>query len=254
MPTNPQTPKVNEPAKRRRILLKLSGEALLGSSPSSIDPQTVARICADVKSVYDQGIEICIVVGGGNIFRGIKGTERGIDRVTADHMGMLATVINALALQSALEMIGLAVRVMSAIPMETICEPYVRRHALGHIEQGRIIIFAAGTGNPYFTTDSAAVLRASEMTCDILLKGTKVDGIYSADPYKNPDAVRYTKLSYEQILREKLAVMDMSAIALARDNQLPVAVFSINEPGNLLRVVQGEGRFTLVVDEQEETA
>lgn len=240
-----------EPLRYRRLLLKLSGEALMGESSYGIDPGTVSRVASEIKTLHDLGMEICIVVGGGNIFRGVNGEAQGIDRVTSDHMGMLATVMNALALQNALESKNVYTRVVSAIPMPAICEPYIRRRAMRHLEKKRVIIFAAGTGHPFFTTDSAAVLRASEMECDVLLKGTKVDGVYCSDPHKNDKAVRFDQLGYAQILRDKLAVMDMAAIALARDNHLPVVVFSIHEPGALIDVAKGQGYFTLVHEQEE---
>jgi len=229
-----------------RVLLKLSGESLMGENAYGINKDVVGRVCDEIKTLVENGVQVCVVVGGGNIFRGIEGTKDGIDRATSDYMGMLATVMNALALQSSLENIGVYARVQSAIPMDTICEPYVRRKALRHIRKGRVIIFAAGTGNPYFTTDTAATLRASEMNCEVLMKGTKVDGIYDADPSKNPDAKHYQNLDYKTILQNNLNVMDMTAIALARDNNLPVLVFSIKEEKGLLQAVQNKGKFTLV--------
>lgn len=235
----------------RRILLKLSGEALLGNSPYGIETKTLQRIAGELVSLHNDGVEIALVVGGGNIFRGVNGAEQGINRVTSDHMGMLATVMNALALQNTIEHMGVETRVMSAVPMSSICEPYIRRRAMHHLQKRRFVICAAGTGHPFFTTDSAAVLRASEMECDLLLKGTKVDGIYSEDPFKVSSATRYDQLSYDQILREKLVVMDMAAVGLARENRLPMAVFSIATSGALTDVLKGKGCHTLVKDLQE---
>jgi uridylate kinase len=236
----------------KRVLLKASGEVLMGNQRYGLDPETVSRVAAEVKAVHDMGVEICLVIGGGNIFRGLSGAATGMERATADHMGMLATVINALAMQSALEMLGVATRVQSAIPMASVSEPDIRRRAIRHMEKGRVVIFAAGTGNPFFTTDTAAALRASEMGCDALLKGTKVDGVYDADPTHHPEAKRYSRLSYLDVLRRDLAVMDHSAISLARENHIPIVVFSIAEPGGFAKVVCGEGRFTIVVDESME--
>jgi len=230
----------------RRVLLKVSGEALMGDSNYGIDIGTVDRIARDVKEASDLGIQICMVVGGGNIFRGIAGAARGIDRATADYMGMLATVMNALALQAALERTGLPSRVQSAIPMSTVCEPYIRRRAIRHMEKGRVVIFAAGTGNPFFTTDTAAALRAAEMVCDAMLKATNVDGVYSADPKKFPEAVRYDSLSYHEVLSRDLKVMDASAISVSRENGIPILVFSLQDPGALARVLQGRGRATII--------
>jgi uridylate kinase len=214
-----------------RVLLKVSGEALMGEDNYGIDVGTVDRIASDVKEAADSGSQICMVIGGGNIFRGLAGAAKGIDRATADYMGMLATVMNALAMQAALERTGLASRVQSAIPMSSVCEPYVRRRAIRHMEKGRVVIFAAGTGNPFFTTDTAAALRAAEMNCDALLKATQVDGVYSADPKKYPDAVRYESLSYHEVLARDLAVMDASAISLSRENGIPILVFSLHDRG-----------------------
>ena len=230
----------------RRVLLKVSGEALMGDLEYGIDPETVARIADDIIGVCALGVEVCVVVGGGNIFRGIKAKSWGMERATGDHMGMLATVINALALQSALESRGQTTRVQSAIPMATVCEPYIRRRAQRHLERGRVVIFAAGTGNPFFTTDTAAALRASEMGCDALLKGTQVDGVYSADPKKDPSAERFDKLSFLDVLSQDLGVMDTAAIALARENSIPILVFSIHTPGAFVQALKGEGRFTIV--------
>ena len=218
----------------------------MGDQEFGLDPKTVNRIATDVHEVCQSGVQLCLVVGGGNIFRGISGAAAGMDRASADFMGMLATVINALALQNALENLGVDTRVQSAIPMSTVCEPYIRRRAVRHMERNRVVIFAAGTGNPYFTTDTAAALRASEMACDCLLKGTKVDGVYSADPATNPDAKRYAKLSHFDVLRQDLQVMDAAAITLCRENNIPVLIFSIQNKGEVNRVIEGDGRFTLV--------
>ncbi|MDJ0942078.1 MAG: UMP kinase [Kiloniellales bacterium] len=233
----------------RRVLLKISGEALLGSQDYGIDPGTVQRIAEEVKSVHGLGIQVALVVGAGNIFRGISGTATGIDRATADYMGMLATVINCLALQNALERLEVHTRVQSAIPMSAVAEPYIRRRAVRHMEKGRVVVFAAGTGNPFFTTDTAAALRASEMDCDALLKGTKVDGVYDADPAKVPSAKRYERLSYLKVLTDDLGVMDHAAISLARENHIPILVFSITQPGAFARVIKGEGSYTIVTGE-----
>ncbi len=233
--------------KIKRLLLKLSGEALTGSSGYSIDTGVVARLAGDIKTATQSGVEMALVVGGGNIVRGAEwASAMGMDRATADHMGMLGTVINALAFHSALERIGVPARVMSAIPMATVCEAYVRSKALNHLEQGRVTIFAAGTGNPYFTTDTTAALRAIETKCDAMAKATNVDGVYSADPKKDPNATRFERLTYGQVLAQDLKVMDGAAIALARDNQLPVIVFSIEEPGNLQKLLAGTARSTIV--------
>ena len=229
-----------------RVLLKVSGEALMGGQQYGIDPDTVARIAADIVGVRGLGIEVCVVVGGGNIFRGIHAKGWGMERATGDHMGMLATVINALALQAALESQGQPTRVQSAIPMSTVCEPYIRRRAQRHLEKGRVVIFAAGTGNPFFTTDTAAALRASEMGCDALLKGTQVDGVYSADPKKDTAAQRYDRLSFRDVLTHDLGVMDTAAIALARENCIPILVFSIHTPGAFVQALRGEGQYTIV--------
>jgi uridylate kinase len=230
----------------KRVLLKLSGEALMGNQSYGLDLPTIERICAEIKEAHDVGVEQAIVVGGGNIFRGLKGEKQGMERTTSDHMGMLATIINALALQNKIEQMGIETRVMSAIPMQTICEPYIRRRAAHHMEKGRIVICAAGTGNPYFTTDSAAALRASELNCQVLMKATKVDGVYSADPEKHKDATFYSELSYQQILTEDLRVMDTSAIALARESQIPIMVFSILNPHGIMDALYGKGRFTII--------
>ena len=232
----------------QRVLLKVSGEALMGSRDYGLDTATLKAIAQDVRDVVALGVEVCLVIGGGNIFRGISGAASGMDRVQADGMGMLATVMNALAMQSALERQGVTTRVQSAIPLQSLCEPFIRRRAIRHMEKGRVVIFAAGTGNPYFTTDTAAALRAAEMSCDALLKGTQVDGIYSADPRKNPQAERYETLTYLDVLARDLAVMDAAAISLARENKLPIVVFNIHEPGAFTAVMKGEGRFTTVVE------
>jgi uridylate kinase len=229
-----------------RVLLKISGEALMGPESFGLHPPTVARIADEVEQVHSLGVQVCMVIGGGNIFRGLSGSAQGMERTTADYMGMLGTVMNALAMQSALEARNIFTRVISAIPMDQVCEPYIRRRAVRHLEKGRVCIFAAGTGNPYFTTDTAATLRANEMSCEAIFKGTQVDGIYDKDPKTSSDAVRYERVSYDQLLAKNLKVMDASAIALARDNSLPIVVFSLTEPGNLARVVQGEGKFTVV--------
>lgn len=233
----------------RRVLLKISGEALMGGREFGLDPDMVGRIAQEIVSVRELGVEVCLVIGGGNIFRGVSGAAQGMERTTADYMGMLATVMNALAMQSALERLGVNTRVLSAIPMQTVCEPYIRRRAVRHMEKGRVVIFAAGTGNPFFTTDTAAALRASEMACDAMLKGTKVDGVYDSDPVKNPAAKRYDALSYKRVLADDLKVMDASAITLSRDNHIPIIVFSIYEEGGFADVVRGKGRFTLVSNE-----
>ena len=232
--------------KYQRILLKLSGEALMGAQDYGLDPDTVSRIAGEVRDVHAMGVEICLVVGGGNIFRGLSAAAHGMERASADYMGMLATVINALALQNALETAGVPTRVQSAIPMASVAEPYIRRRAQRHMEKGRVVIFGAGTGNPFFTTDTAASLRASEMGCDVLMKATKVDGVYDADPEQDPKAKRYDSLTYMQVLANDLAVMDHSAISLARENDIPILVFSIFEPGAIAAVTCGRGRCTIV--------
>ena len=221
----------------------------MGEGAYGVDPVTANRIANEIKSVTDLGAEVCLVIGGGNIFRGISGAAAGLERGTADYMGMLATVMNALAMQGALEDVGVPTRVQSAIPMSTICEPFIRRRAIRHMEKGRVVIFAAGTGNPYFTTDTAAALRATEMNCDAIFKGTQVDGVYSADPHKISDAERYDSLSYLEVLSRDLRVMDASAISLARENNIPILVFSIHNPHTFSAVVQGEGTFTIISDE-----
>jgi len=230
----------------KRVMLKISGEALMGDQGFGLHPPTVQRIAEEVKSVHEMGVEICMVIGGGNIFRGLSGSAQGMERTTADYMGMLATVMNALAMQSALEEVGVFTRVISAIPMDQVCEPYIRRRAVRHLEKKRVCIFAAGTGNPYFTTDTAATLRASEMSCEAIFKGTKVDGVYDKDPMKFDDAVRYDDVSYDDVLIKRLGVMDASAIALARDNNLPIIVFSLDEPGGFRGILAGEGTYTRV--------
>ncbi len=230
----------------QRVMLKISGEALMGDQGFGLHPPTVARVAREVKSVHDLGVEICMVIGGGNIFRGLQGSAQGMERTTADYMGMLATVMNALAMQSALEALGIHTRVISAITMNEVAEPYIRRRAVRHLEKKRVCIFAAGTGNPYFTTDTAATLRANEMSCEAIFKGTKVDGVYDKDPAKFPDAKRYDVISYDDVLSKRLGVMDASAIALARDNNLPIIVFSLDEPGGFRGVLAGEGTYTKV--------
>ena len=232
----------------QRVLLKISGEALMGNRDYGLDTDTLVRIASEVAHVHALGIEVCLVIGGGNIFRGVQAAARGMDRSQADYVGMLATVMNALTMQAALEKQGVEVRVQSAIPMSSICEPYIRRRAERHMEKGRVVLFAAGTGNPFFTTDTAAALRATEMGCDVLLKGTQVDGVYSADPRHVPDAERYDELTYLDVLSRDLAVMDAAAISLARENGLPIIVFNIHEPGAFAKVLRGEGRFTRIVE------
>jgi uridylate kinase len=227
-------------------MLKISGESLMGKLPYGIDPEMVGTVAQQVKDVVATGVEVCLVIGGGNIFRGMSGAAAGMERATGDYMGMLATVMNALAMQNALEQIDVPVRVQSALTISAVCEPYIRRRATRHLEKGRVVIFAAGTGNPFFTTDTAAALRASEMNCQALLKGTRVDGVYSDDPEKNTDAKRFDRVSYMQVLTDDLRVMDASAIALSRENNIPILVFSIETPGEFERVVKHEGRFTIV--------
>jgi len=227
-------------------MLKISGEALMGDQGFGLHPPTVQRIAHEVKAVHDDGVEVCMVIGGGNIFRGLSGSAQGMERTTADYMGMLATVMNALGMQSALEQLGIHTRVISAIPMDQVCEPYIRRRAVRHLEKKRVCIFAAGTGNPYFTTDTAATLRASEMGCEGVFKGTKVDGVYDKDPKKFPDAKRYQTVSYDEALEKNLGVMDATAIALARDNKLPIIVFSLDEPGGFRTILGGRGTYTRV--------
>lgn len=229
-----------------RVLLKLSGEALMGEQDYGLDPAKLEIIAKQVQSVTGLGVQVCVVIGGGNIFRGISGAAKGLERGTADYMGMLATVMNALALQGALEGLGTHTRVQSAIPMDTVCEPYIRRRADRHMAKGRVVIFAAGTGNPYFTTDTAAALRAVEMGCDAMFKGTQVDGVYSADPKTDKDAIRYDRLSYTEVLSRDLRVMDASAIALARENNIPILVFSLHNPGAFADVVGRKGTYTII--------
>ena len=235
----------------KRVLLKVSGEALMCQRDYGLDPDMVNRIANEVKAVIALGVQVSLVIGGGNIFRGVKGAAGGMERASADYIGMLATVMNALAMQSALERMGVPTRVQSAIPMSSVCEPYIRLRAIRHMEKGRVVIFAAGTGNPFFTTDTAAALRASEMGCDGLLKGTQVDGVYTADPKKVPTATRYDQLSYMDVLTQDLQVMDASAIALARENHIPILVFSIHTPGAFAEVMQGRGRHTIITEERE---
>jgi uridylate kinase len=232
--------------KYRRVLLKLSGEGLMGDRSYGLDPLTVMRVAEEIRDVSTMGVEICLVIGGGNIFRGVSAAAESIERTSADYMGMLATVMNALAMQSVLERIGLQTRVLSAIPMATVCEPYIRRRAIRHMEKGRIVIFAAGTGNPFFTTDTAAALRASEMDCNALLKATQVDGVYSADPKIDPNAERYDSLTFQDVLSRDLKVMDTAAIALARENKVPILVFSLHTPGAFAQVMTGAGRYTII--------
>ncbi|APE43580.1 UMP kinase [Sulfitobacter alexandrii] len=230
----------------KRVMLKISGEALMGDLGFGLHPPTVERIAREVQSVHDLGVEICMVIGGGNIFRGLQGSAQGMERTTADYMGMLATVMNALAMQSALESLGIHTRVISAITMNEVAEPYIRRRAVRHLEKKRVCIFAAGTGNPYFTTDTAATLRANEMSCEAIFKGTKVDGVYDKDPARFDDATRYDTVSYDDVLQKRLGVMDASAIALARDNNLPIIVFSLDEPGGFRGILAGQGTYTRV--------
>ncbi len=229
-----------------RVLLKLSGEVLMGQGPYGIDPATAARVAGEIADARALGVEVCVVVGGGNIFRGLAAAAEGFERAQADYMGMLATVMNALALQNALEKAGVDTRVQSAIPMPSVCEPYIRRRAIRHMEKGRVVVFAAGTGNPYFSTDTGAALRAAEMGCDALFKGTSVDGVYTADPKRDPQATRYDEVSFSRVLSDELKVMDAAAVALCRDNNIPIIVFNIREPGNFARVLAGEGVSTIV--------
>jgi len=235
-------------ARYRRVLLKVSGEVLMGGQSFGIDTATVDAVAQDIAAIKKTGVELCLVIGGGNIFRGLSGAAKGMERGAADYMGMLATVMNALAMQNALERIGVDTRVQSAIRMDSICEPYIRRRAMRHLEKGRVVIFAAGTGNPYFTTDTAAALRAAEMSCDALIKGTSVDGVYTADPKKDANARRYERLTYHDVLSQDLKFMDASAISLMRENRIPIIVFSIKEHGALMGVICGEGTFTVVGD------
>lgn len=232
----------------KRVLLKMSGEVLMGDREFGIDPATIERIAQDIKDAVALGVEVCVVVGAGNIFRGVSGAAKGMERVTADYIGMLGTVMNSLALQSALEKIDVPTRVQSAIPMDTVCEPFIRRRALRHLEKGRVVIFGGGSGNPFFTTDTPAALRATEMNCDALIKATKVDGVYSADPHKDPTATHYPHVSYMDVLTKDLKVMDATAISLARENKIPILVFSVLEKGNFAKILQGQGKFTIVSD------
>jgi len=232
--------------KYKRILLKLSGESLMGNRQFGIDPERLAQYAMDIKHIAEKGMEVAVVIGGGNIFRGIQAAEGGMDRVQGDYMGMLATVINSMALQGALESIDVRTRLLSAIKMEQICEPFIRRRAVRHLEKGRVVIFGAGTGNPYFTTDTAASLRAIEIEADVILKGTRVDGIYNADPEKDPMATRYDKISFSEVYEKNLNVMDMTAFTLCNENKLPIIVFDMNKPGNLMRIISGEPIGTLV--------
>ncbi len=234
--------------KYQRVLLKMSGEVLMGEKEFGLDSDTVKRVANDIKEVIDLGVQVCVVVGAGNIFRGVSGSAEGMDRTTADYMGMLGICINALALQNALEHLKVPTRVQSAIRMDQICEPYIRRKAMRHMEKGRVVIFAAGTGNPYFTTDTAGALRASEMDCDAIFKGTKVDGVYSADPHKDPKAQRFDKINFIDVLTKDLKVMDATAVSLARENNIPIVIFSVREKGNFAKVVKGEGKFTEVTN------
>jgi uridylate kinase len=235
----------------QRVLLKLSGEALMGHREFGLDSETVGGIARDIGDVVAMGVQVCVVIGGGNIFRGVSGASMGMDRAQADYMGMLATVMNALAMQNALERVNVSTRVQSAIPMASVCEPYIRRRAQRHMEKGRVVIFGAGTGNPFFTTDTAAALRATEMGCDALLKGTQVDGVYSADPRKVPGATRYDRLTYHEVLAKDLQVMDAAAISLSRENRLPIIVFNIHAAGAFAQVMRGEGKFTRIVDMED---
>jgi uridylate kinase len=235
--------------KYRRILLKISGEALMGGRDYGLEPAMVARIADEIAAVHKLGVELCLVIGGGNIFRGVSGAAVGMERASGDYIGMLATVINALAMQNELERRSVTTRVQSAISMQAVCEPYIRRRAIRHLEKGRLVIFAAGTGNPFFTTDTAAALRASEMGCDALLKATMVDGVYDADPHRVSGAHRFERLNYHEVLTRDLAVMDASAVSLARENRIPILVFSILESGGFAQVVRGEGRYTLIDDD-----
>ena len=237
---------MNEQFHYKRVLLKISGESLMGGYEYGIDPAMTSKVANEVKAVVDCGIEVSLVIGGGNIFRGISAAASGIDRATGDYMGMLATVMNALAMQNALEVLDVHTRVLSALPISALCEPYIRRRAKRHMEKGRVVIFAAGTGNPFFTTDTAAALRATEMNCDLILKGTKVDGVYDADPEKDSTAKRYDQLSYLKVLSEDLGVMDAAAISVARENDIPILVFSIREPNSFKEVLQHRGQFTII--------
>lgn len=240
----------------KRVLLKISGEALAGpdlkTAPMGVSQHMLTKLAHDIKAVVSKGIQVCLVVGSGNIWRGVTGSQTlGIDRSTSDHMGMLATVINALALQNTLEHLGLTCRMMTAIPMSAVGEPYIRRRAINHMEKGRVVIFAAGTGNPFFTTDTAAALRALEMDCDLLLKATKVDGVYDKDPHKHPNAIHYDFLTYTDVLAKRLEIMDATAITLIRENKLPLAVFNIFEEDGFENVILGKGKFTIIADQQK---
>jgi len=234
-------------SKYKRVLLKISGEALMGQREYGLDPSMLSRIASEVKSAFSNGTEICLVIGGGNIFRGLSGAANGMERTTADYMGMLATVMNALGMQSALEEQGVNTRVLSAIPMQTVCEPYIRRRAVRHMEKGRVVIFAGGTGNPFFTTDTAAALRASEMDCDAIFKGTNVDGVYDSDPKINKDAKKFDELSYLDVISKDLRVMDLSAITLAKEKNIPIVVFSIHKEKEFTKVLNGDGEFSKVI-------
>lgn len=247
MTTSPRT-KPLAATKYKRVLIKVSGEALMGDKGYGQDLQTIQRISNDIKQVADMGVEVCVVVGGGNIFRGISGAAQGMERSSADYMGMLATILNALAIQNILDQTGIETRVMSAIEMDQVCEPYIRRRAIRHLEHGRVVIFAGGIGSPYFTTDTTAALRASEMGCDALLKGTQVDGVYTADPKKDKNATHYEHLTYHDVLAKDLKVMDAAAISLARENNIPILVFSITEAGGFANVINGRGKFTTIQD------
>ncbi len=247
--TNLQRKPMSKPI-YKRVLLKLSGEALMGSEKFGLDQKTIERICRDIKATAEMGVEVCLVVGGGNIFRGMQGASAGMERASADYMGMIATVLNALAIQNTLEKMGMDTRVLSAISMMQVCEPYIRRRAERHLERGRVVIFAAGTGNPFFTTDTAAALRANEMGCDVLMKGTQVDGVYSADPKKDKRAKHFVRLNYHEVLVRDLKVMDASAISLARENQIPILVFSIAGKDSIASAVCGKGKFTLITDKK----
>ena len=232
----------------KRVMLKISGESLMGRLPYGIDPEMVGTVAQQVKDVAANGVEVCLVIGGGNIFRGVSGAAAGMERATGDYMGMLATIMNALAMQNGLERLGVPTRVLSAIPMTSVCEPYIRRRAIRHMEKARVVIFAAGTGNPFFTTDTAAALRAAEMSCDALMKGTNVDGVYSADPKNDPSAERFDRLSYIDVLTKDLKVMDASAVSLSRENGIPIVVFSIQTSGGFMNVLRGTGKRTVVRD------
>ena len=232
--------------KDKRILLKLSGEALMGDRQYGIDPKRLAEYAAEIKQIHDKGVEIAIVIGGGNIFRGVAGASNGMDRVQGDYMGMLATVINGMALQGALEEAGMPTRLQTALKIEAIAEPYIKRRATRHLEKGRIVIFGAGTGNPYFTTDTAAVLRGIEVDCDVILKGTRVDGVYDSDPEKNADAIKYDKITFDDVIRKGLNIMDTTAFTLSQENKLPIIVFDMNKEGNLLKICQGDNVGTTV--------